>query len=63
MSRKEITDKMTHRLKRLYDGKHEGGSITPTCSCGWKGRPEYAYDDYQHTQVQEQEIQHLKEKI
>lgn len=49
-----------HELKREHAGKAEMGSITPTCSCGWRGRTEYAYNDYQHTNVKEQEGDHIR---
>jgi hypothetical protein len=51
---------MKHELKREHAGKAEMGSITPTCSCGWRGRTEYAYNDYQHTNVKEQEGDHIR---
>ena len=53
-------DEILHELKREHNGKAEMSSITPTCSCGWRGRAEYAYNDYQHTNVKEQEILHIK---
>ena len=52
-----------HELKREHAGKHEMGSITPTCSCGWRGRTEYAYNDYQHTNVKEQEGDHMRAAV
>jgi hypothetical protein len=51
---------MKHELKRERAGKAEMGSITPTCSCGWRGRTEYAYNDYCHTNVKEQEGGHIR---
>lgn len=49
-----------HSLKREYAGGDTiEGSITPTCSCGWKGRAEYAWNDWQHTNVADQEKEHL----
>lgn len=48
-----------HSLKREYVGKNEGQIITPTCSCGWRGRGEPAYNDFQMTNVKEQENEHL----
>jgi len=51
---------MKHELKRERAGKAEMGSITPTCSCGWRGRTEYAYNDYCHTNVREQEGDHIR---
>ena len=49
-----------HKLKREYCGKGEAGFIKPTCSCGWEGRPTYAYEDYQRTMVAEQERLHIR---
>ena len=54
---------MKHELKRERAGKAEMGSITPTCSCGWRGRTEYAYNDYQHTNVKEQEGDHMRAAV
>jgi hypothetical protein len=51
---------MKHELKRERAGKAEMGSITPTCSCGWRGRTEYAYNDYCNTNVKEQEGDHIR---
>jgi len=51
---------MKHILKRKYEGENEMGNITPTCSCGWIGRPEFAYNDYQYSNVNEQESEHLR---
>jgi len=51
---------MTHELKREHAGKAEMGNITPTCSCGWRGQPEYAYNDYQHTNLKKQEGEHVR---
>lgn len=51
---------MKHELKRERAGKAEMGSITPTCSCGWRGRTEYAYNDYCHTNAKEQEDDHIR---
>ena len=46
--------------------EEEGGHmyeswIQPVCSCGWQGRREYAHNDYQHSNVREQEERHLEE--
>ncbi|MDZ4344696.1 MAG: hypothetical protein U1E51_19920 [Candidatus Binatia bacterium] len=49
-----------HELKREYAGKEEMGSITPTCSCGWRGRAEFAYNDYQFSNVKDQESEHIR---
>lgn len=37
------------------------GWIQPVCSCGWGGRKEYAHNDYQHSNVLEQEEAHLQQ--
>lgn len=49
---------MLHILKRIEGGKGIEGWIQPECSCGWKGRKEYAHNDYQHSNVAEQEHNH-----
>ena len=49
-----------HKLKRLHTGKGITGKITPTCSCGWVGRGYEAHNDYQHTNVAEQEREHIR---
>lgn len=49
-----------HKLHRETGGEGMYEWIQPTCSCGWVGRKEYAYNDYQHTNVTEQEQEHLK---
>ena len=45
-------------LKRLSGGMGLDSWIQPSCSCGWKGRKEYAHNDYQYTNVREQEDSH-----
>ena len=50
---------MKHDMKREYSGKAEMYCITPTCSCGWKGNAEYAYNDYQLAMVKQQEADHI----
>lgn len=47
-----------HVFSREYAGANEMSSVTPTCSCGWKGRSEYAYNDWQMTNVRDQESEH-----
>lgn len=34
----------------------------PKCTCGWKGDTTHAYDDYQHTSVEEQYREHYYEE-
>lgn len=51
---------MEHTLKRVNKGgSGMDSSITPTCSCGWVGHPEFAYNSYQYTNVVAQEKGHL----
>lgn len=33
-----MTNRLEHKLKREYNGRGEISSITPTCSCGWRGK-------------------------
>jgi hypothetical protein len=54
---------MKHELKREREGKAEMGSITPTCSCGWRGHTEHAYNDYCYTNIKEQEGDHLRKAL
>ena len=53
------TRKLAHSIKREHGGSAESGWIMPTCSCGWRGRKEYAYNDYQYTNAKEQEAEHF----
>lgn len=50
----------TYTMRREHAGSNEMQSITPVCSCGWRGRAEYAYNDWQHTNVKEQEAEHAR---
>lgn len=50
-----------HSFKREYKGEGIEQGITPTCSCGWKGREEFAWNDWQMTNVADQESQHRAE--
>ena len=52
-----------HVLKREYDRRNESRTITPTCSCGWRGIGYAAYNDWQHTMVAEQESEHKRQAI
>ena len=51
---------MKNLLQRKHGGTYELSWIQPTCSCGWEGRKEFAYNDYQHSNVIEQEEQHVR---
>ena len=50
---------MNHDIKKETGGKNESSWILPSCSCGWIGRKEYAYNDWQHTNVKEQIQEHM----
>jgi hypothetical protein len=51
--------RIDHKMSRDTGGQGMTSWIRPRCSCGWEGRAEYAYEDCQHTNVREQEEQHL----
>lgn len=51
---------MKHDLKREYHGEGITRRVTPTCSCGWRGIGYEAHNDYQHTLVKDQEMEHLR---
>lgn len=51
----------THKLDRQHSGEGIERVTVPTCSCGWKGWPEYAHNDYMYTNLREQEEKHLKD--
>jgi hypothetical protein len=51
------------KLKRQTGGSNETSWIQPTCACGWEGRREYAYEDYQYSNVREQESEHIAAMI
>lgn len=49
-----------HILSREISGSGIERTLTPTCSCGWKGKGYAAHNDMQYTMVKEQEINHIK---
>lgn len=51
---------MKHIFRREHTGEGLMGKIIPTCSCGWRGRTEYAHNDSQFTNLTEQEKEHKK---
>lgn len=51
-----------HEIMRLQGGHKETSWIQPACSCGWFGKKEYAYNDYQHTNVKEDIQEHLRKE-
>ena len=52
-----------HKLTRKTGGRMETGWIQPVCTCGWEGRKEYAYNDYQKQLDDCAEIEALAEQI
>jgi hypothetical protein len=50
---------MEHKFKREEGGSGPMAWIQPTCSCGWVGRKEYAYENYQYSNLREQADLHL----
>lgn len=50
---------MKYKMTRYTSGVGITSSITPACSCGWTGRPEYAHNDWQMTNLKEQEAKHI----
>jgi hypothetical protein len=54
-----MTDKTEHRFARDRGGEGMSNWIQSRCTCGWKSKIEYAYEDYQHTNISDQEGQHI----
>lgn len=52
-----------HHFKRESTGCGLEDTTTPTCSCGWKGRPVEGWRDSQSTELAAQEYQHRMEGI
>lgn len=48
-----------HKLTRNFGGKNELSWKQPICSCGWKGKKHYAYNDYQHSNLKDEENKHI----
>ena len=51
---------MSHKISHAIRGFGNTQTVTPECSCGWKGIPEHAYTDGQMYQVKKQCERHLK---
>jgi hypothetical protein len=47
----------TYAVEKFGEGL--GGFIVPTCTCGWRGRPEFAYASRQHMNAREQHVEHV----
>lgn len=52
-----------NRDTRERIGEGIEGGVTPVCTCGWRGRTEYAWNDWQMTNVSDQEQDHLRAAI
>ncbi|WP_159460746.1 hypothetical protein [Pasteurella testudinis] len=50
---------MEHKIKIVYGGKEELSFQQLECSCVWKSRKFYAYEDYQIALRRAAEEQHL----
>lgn len=48
-----------HVLKRESTGGGISDSTTPTCSCGWRGKPAYQSDDFMSSHLAVQERAHI----
>jgi hypothetical protein len=46
-------------IKRESTGCGLSDSTTLVCSCGWRGRPEYQYNDHMYSNLNDQERAHL----
>ncbi len=49
---------MSERITRQWSGHSEMTCIVPVCTCGWKGEPVYAWQDYQLALINDQEATH-----
>jgi hypothetical protein len=49
----------TYAVEKFGESGPYGGFIVPTCTCGWRGRPEYAYASRQHMNAREQHVAHM----
>ncbi|GGO89181.1 hypothetical protein GCM10011348_46330 [Marinobacterium nitratireducens] len=52
---------MQHKITREFGGEREMGWIQPVCTCGWKGKKHYAYNDYQHSNAREEGDHHIRQ--
>lgn len=52
---------MNHEMDSTTDGNGNMGSMTPTCSCGWSGSPEYNYQDDQYSCARRQWEHHKRD--
>ena len=52
-----------HEIRRKYGGENEMSWIQPTCSCGWKGKKHFAWNDYQRTNVKKEIGKHRIKQV
>ena len=52
---------MEHTINEVQEGTGNMSTITPVCSCGWKGHGVASYNDDQFFQVNQQKKFHLCE--
>jgi hypothetical protein len=48
-----------HEINREFGGKNELSWKQLICSCGWKGKKHYAYNDYQFSNLRAEENEHI----
>lgn len=49
-----------HIVKLTSEGEGMDKRFTPVCSCGWHGRTEHVHNDYCFSNLEEQEIEHVR---
>jgi hypothetical protein len=52
---------ISHQLSQESSGPGNADTITPVCSCGWRGFGVAAYNDDQLARVKQQEFAHIRE--
>ena len=60
MKRKRIRKPRVHKITLEKEGGGMDGTLRPICTCGWRGRAVGAYNNWQHTVVQDQGMDHVK---
>jgi hypothetical protein len=49
-----------HIVKLTSEGEGMDKRFTPVCSCGWHGRTEHVHNDYCFSNLEEQDIEHVR---
>lgn len=52
-----------HKIRRKFGGSEEMSWIQSVCSCGWEGQKHYAYNDYQRTNLKQEQSNHMREAL